>query len=349
MANLSNQPHLSVVIPTLGRPILVQTLQSLVRCTGFEELEVLVCGRLHDKEVHAAVTQLASLHPNIRHLEVSFPVGDSSEKKNAGWRGARSDLVAFLDDDVVVARDWPLRMREPFAKADTAVVSGPSLVPPEVGLFARLAGLALASPAAGYVAARYRVAGSAPVAIGWSKIIGCNMCYRRNVLETLGGFDPAFWPGEEMIAAFRVQQGGSRLLFYAAAWVYHYPRQSFRRFWRQIHGYGATRVRLCRGGVEIEPTTFVPAPVGAVSGRLGQREPVLHLGLLAADPGPVSVRRGGRRHHADHGSGVATAKRSVAAAGHPGYAFELRSGLLERVPAAGQGPERAAGRGQLVG
>jgi cellulose synthase/poly-beta-1,6-N-acetylglucosamine synthase-like glycosyltransferase len=259
MANLSNQPHLSVVIPTLGRPILVQTLQSLVRCTGFEELEVLVCGRLHDKEVHAAVTQLASLHPNIRHLEVSFPVGDSSEKKNAGWRGARSDLVAFLDDDVVVARDWPLRMREPFAKADTAVVSGPSLVPPEVGLFARLAGLALASPAAGYVAARYRVAGSAPVAIGWSKIIGCNMCYRRNVLETLGGFDPAFWPGEEMIAAFRVQQGGSRLLFYAAAWVYHYPRQSFRRFWRQIHGYGATRVRLCRGGVEIEPTTFVPA------------------------------------------------------------------------------------------
>ena len=157
-----NQPQLSVVIATLGRPILVQTLQSLVRCVGFEEIEVLVCGRLHDPDTHAVVTRLGSLHPNIRHLEVSFPVGDSSEKKNAGWRAARSDLVAFLDDDVVVAPDWPLRMREPFAEAKTAVVSGPSLVPPEVGLFARLAGLALSSPAAGYVAARYRWPAAAP-------------------------------------------------------------------------------------------------------------------------------------------------------------------------------------------
>lgn len=259
MIQSTAKPDLSVVIPTLGRPILLRTLDSLVRCDGFEQLEVLVCGRLHDLDTHDAVTRLVGEHPNIKHLEVSYPVGDSSEKKNAGWRAARADLVAFLDDDVVVAPDWPLRMREAFADPLTVVVSGPSLVPPDVNLFARLAGLALSSPAAGYVSARYRAQDSQPAVINWSKIIGCNMCYRRETLEELGGFDPAFWPGEEMIASFRVQERGHRLLFYAAAWVYHYPRQSFTRFWKQIHGYGATRVRLCRGGVEIEPTTFVPA------------------------------------------------------------------------------------------
>ena len=100
-----------------------------------------------------------------------------------------------------------------------AILGRPSLLPPKVGLFARLAGRALSSPAAGFVAARYRVAGSAPVGFGWSKIIGCNMCCWREVLEELGGFDPAFWPGEKRIAAFRVQQGGSRLLFYATGWA----------------------------------------------------------------------------------------------------------------------------------
>jgi hypothetical protein len=48
------------------------------------------------------------------------------------------------------------------------------------------------------------------------------------------------------------------LLFNSDAYVYHYPRQSFARFWRQIWGYGATRVRLIRAGTEIELTTLVP-------------------------------------------------------------------------------------------
>ena len=47
-------------------------------------------------------------------------------------------------------------------------------------------------------------------------------------------------------------------MFAPAAWVYHYPRQSLGRFWRQIWTYGATRVRLWRGGVDREWSTLVP-------------------------------------------------------------------------------------------
>jgi cellulose synthase/poly-beta-1,6-N-acetylglucosamine synthase-like glycosyltransferase len=252
-------PRLSVVIPTLGRPILIQTLDSLLRCQGFSSIEVIVAGMIREPTVAARVQTVVAQHPNVRHLPVSFPVGDSSEKKNAGFRAARADLVAFLDDDVVVAPDWPDRILAPFADPATAVVSGPSLVPPDVGLVARLAGLALASPAAGYVAWRYRADHPEAIPIKWSKIIGCNMAYRREALDGVGGFDPGFWPGEEMIASFRTEQGGHRLMFHPAAWVYHYPRQSLARFWKQIYGYGATRIRLFRGGVEIECSTMVPA------------------------------------------------------------------------------------------
>lgn len=252
-------PRLSVVIPTLGRPILIQTLDSLLRCQNFSSIEVIVAGLIQEPTVAARVQALTTQHPNVRHLPVSFPVGDSSEKKNAGFRAAQADIVAFLDDDVVVAPDWPDRILSPFADPATAVVSGPSLVPPDVGLVARLAGLALASPAAGYVAWRYRADHPEAIPIKWSKIIGCNMAYRREALDGVGGFDPGFWPGEEMIASFRTEQGGHRLMFHPAAWVYHYPRQSIARFWKQIYGYGATRIRLFRGGVEIECSTMVPA------------------------------------------------------------------------------------------
>lgn len=252
------KPRLSVVIPTLGRPLLVRTVESLIRSSGFDQMEVIVSGRISEGPVLDEVKRFCVQHAQIRNLPVSFETGDSSEKKNAGMRASRAELVAFLDDDVVVAPDWPERMISSFEQPDVGLVSGPALVPEGVSLMTRLAGLALSSAAAGYVSERYLKGQSGLRQIDWSRIIGCNMVYRAKVIEEIGSFDPAFWPGEEMIAAFRTKQRGYVLLFNPEAYVYHYPRQSLVRFWKQIWGYGATRVRLVRAGTEFEPTTVVP-------------------------------------------------------------------------------------------
>ena len=252
-------PILSVVIPTLGRPILVRTLNSLIQTKGFPQLEVLIAGRIASGQVLDEVHRLLAEHPQLRHLPVSFAVGDSSEKKNAGWRASRADLVAFLDDDVVVAADWAQHMLASFDRPEIALVSGPGLVPRDVSWMTRLAGSALASKAAGYVSERYLQGQVRPRAIRWSRIIGCNMVYRKKILEAIGGFDPKFWPGEEMVAAFRTEKAGYQLMFNPEAYVFHYPRQTFGHFIRQIYGYGATRVRLIRSGVDPEPVTLVPA------------------------------------------------------------------------------------------
>lgn len=259
MSDNAGQPLLSVVIPTLGRDLLIRTVESLIAAKGFDRIEIIVAGRIAPGPVLDRLAELARAHPAIRHLPVAYPAGDSSEKKNAGWREAHSELVAFLDDDVVVAPDWPERMIRCFDRPEVGLVSGPGLVPDDVSLMTRLAGLALSSRGAGYVSERY-LKGQDPVRpIRWSRIIGCNMVYRRSVIEGLGGFDPVYWPGEEMIASFRAEQKGHAILFNSDAYVYHYPRQSIRRFWKQIYGYGATRVRLIRGGTDVEPTTVVPA------------------------------------------------------------------------------------------
>ncbi len=256
---MNEHPDLSVVIPTIGRPILIQTLQSLVRAEGFERLDVIVSGRIADAVVLDAVRELCGRHPNIRQLEIAFARGDSSEKKNAGWRAAKCDLIAFIDDDVVVARDWPEKIRVPFERSDVGLVSGPGLVPDDISLMGRLAGNTLASKAAGYVAARYMPGNPEAREIQWSGLIGCNMAYRRSVLERMGGFNTAFWPGEEMLAAFQATRLGNKLIFQPQAILYHYPRSSFWGFCRQIYGYGATRIRMIRAGVVCEPVTIIPA------------------------------------------------------------------------------------------
>lgn len=249
---------LSVIIPTMGRPILLKTLESLAAAEGFDGLEVCVAGKVPDAEVAEGLKAFLSAHPNTKHLDIRYETGDSSRKKNEGAAATRGELVAFLDDDVEVARDWPRRIREPFSDASVGLACGPSLVPEKLPLWARWAGLALSSPAAGYVAERYRENRAEPYPVDWDRIIGCNAVYRRKAFEAMGGFPLDFYPGEEMIAAYRTEKLGWGLRFLPAAKVWHYPRSSPGRFWKQMWGYGATRIRLIRGGVSFHAAPLVP-------------------------------------------------------------------------------------------
>lgn len=288
----ASQPALSVVIPTMGREILIRTLESLAAAAGFDRIEVIVAGRIPSADVAGRLKAYCAAHANVQHLDIQFATGDSSRKKNEGAALAQAPLIAFLDDDVVVAPDWPQRIAEPFLDGKVGLASGPSLVPDDINRIGRLAGLALTSRAAGYVAERYKQNRAATYPVDWDRIIGCNAIYRREAFVQMGGFPVDFYPGEEMIAAYRTEQAGWRLMFVPAAWVNHYPRQSLVRFWRQMWGYGATRIRLLRGGVSFHWLPLVPGLW--VGGTFGLAVAALFSSwarwLLAADLGLYALQ-----------------------------------------------------------
>lgn len=249
---------MAIIIPTMGREIVIRTLKSLLANPGIDHAELVVVGVIPDPKIAAQLESMIRSNPQIRHLDIRFEKGDASEKRNAGARATSAPILAFLDDDVHVPPVWLEHMLRCFDDAKVGLVSGPSLVPDDITWPARLAGQALSSRAAGNVSARYLKGSEQPRAIKWSGIIGCNMLFRRTIFEQLGGFDPEFYPGEEMLASFRVSKLGHTLIFNPNAPVYHYPKQTFRGFWRQIFRYGATRIRLIRAGVEIEIGPLVP-------------------------------------------------------------------------------------------
>ncbi len=257
MSSSASSP-LAIVIPTMGRPILLRTLDSLLDNPGIERCEIVVVGVIPDPGVAKSLSARVEAHPFIRHLSIRYEKGDASLKRNTGAAATRAPILAFLDDDVHVPPTWLEAMCHCFADPSVALVSGPSLVPDDIPPLARLAGMALSSRAAGDVSLRYLGGGDEPRAIKWSGIIGCNMLFRRSVFEQLGGFDPEFYPGEEMKASYLTSRLGYQLLFNPKAPVFHYPKQTFRGFWRQIYRYGATRIRLIRAGVEVELGPLVP-------------------------------------------------------------------------------------------
>jgi len=93
---LFSYPSVSVVIPTLGRGSILDSINSAINQT-IKPLEVLVI--CHDSIRDIEVLKLADRIPSVKIL--CNMNGTVSENRNQGIRESLGDFVAFLDDDDV--------------------------------------------------------------------------------------------------------------------------------------------------------------------------------------------------------------------------------------------------------
>jgi hypothetical protein len=74
---------------------------------------------------------------------------------------------------------------------------------------------------------------------------GCNMSFRRDVLEAVGGFDPRYRAaGDDVDICWRVQDQGWKIGYQAGALNWHHCRNSLTTYWRQQQGYGKAEALL---------------------------------------------------------------------------------------------------------
>lgn len=112
-------PGLSVVVPTRNRPdSLEECLQSLAAATSDLD-EVIV---VDSASTTAGLQAIAEAHGAF-YVRCEEP--GASRARNAGWRIASHEIVAFIDDDVRVEAGWAEGLRCCFARfPDASFVSG---------------------------------------------------------------------------------------------------------------------------------------------------------------------------------------------------------------------------------
>lgn len=203
----------SVVVSTFRRadmlPDLIRGLEAQT-CPA-DRFEVVVVDNGSPDATSDVLADLAARSTlTLRGVRLDENVG-SSGGRNAGWRAARGEVIAFTDDDCVPEPEWLERGLAAMADAD--LVQGATRPARRIGALERSVQHATYS-------------GLFPT---------CNVFYRRDTLERLGGFDVAdgvrlgFKPdaygrtygfGEDTLFAWRVARGG-RVVFAPDAVVRH--------------------------------------------------------------------------------------------------------------------------------
>lgn len=243
-----SEPSLSagVVICTFSErrlPVLLAAIQSVKSQTRRPDELVLVVD--HNDDLRRRLRgQLGEMTVIANEGEQGLSAG-----RNTGVGHLSTDIVAFLDDDAVPARDWLEWLLEPYRRVDVVAVGGavvpawetgqPDWFPSEYGWV---------------VGCTYR--GMETDSRRLRNVIGANMSFRREVLHQAGGFGTGFGRVgdnvcgcEETELCLRIKHlcEGAEILYEPHALVRHSvpdSRASWSYFCRRCFGEGRNKALL---------------------------------------------------------------------------------------------------------
>jgi GT2 family glycosyltransferase len=208
----------SVVIATYNR------LNDLAECLR----------SLFDEEVkpYEVIVVDSNSTDGTENLKDHFPIKFLSLKernrqraRNLGISAASGDVVAFLDDDVIVHKEWLKKISEPYMNDDGVGGVGGRAIP--YGASERFY-VSVGRNEVGRVFRNGLVIGNFDMPlknlVEVDSFIGCNMSFRRGLLLRAGGFDENYLGTgyrDDTDLCLRVRKFDHKLLYQSKALVWH--------------------------------------------------------------------------------------------------------------------------------
>jgi len=222
-------PRISVVVCTFnGSRTIAGTLGGLGKL-DYPDYEVIVV----DDGSTDRTAEIAAAYP-VRLVRTRNQ--GLSAARNEGMRAATGSIVAYIDDDAWPDPHWLQYLAWTFLTTTYAGVGGPNIPPPGDGPIAECVAHAPGGPVHVLISAQEA-----------EHIPGCNCAFRKECLETVGGFDPVFRSaGDDVDLCWRLIEHGWKIGFQPAAMVWHHRRNSLRAYWKQQKGYGKAEALLER-------------------------------------------------------------------------------------------------------
>jgi len=151
---------------------------------------------------------------------INQPNRGASAARDAGFRVASGEIVAYVDSDVTVTRDWLRELVPAFSDPTVAATTGQTIFLRNDTIASWLRSLDIARRNA-HRKTYTRLAN------------GPNSAFRKTVLAEVGGFDPRWYHAEDTEVSYKIGLRGHRIQYVPGAIAYHVPEEDWRTYIRK--------------------------------------------------------------------------------------------------------------------
>lgn len=214
-------PRVSVVVCSHNGARTLHDCCEGLRQLAYPDFEVIVVN-------DGSTDETAHIAQDYGFRVISTPNRGLSHARNRGMEAATGEIVAYINDDACPDPHWLTYLAATFLSKPYVGVGGLNITYPGDGPIANCVANAPGNPT--HILLTDQEAEHIP---------GCNMAFRKEALEAIGGFDPQFRiAGDDVDVCWSLQQQGWKLGFNPAAMVWHHRRNSVTGYWKQQLNYG---------------------------------------------------------------------------------------------------------------
>lgn len=239
----------SIIIPTHNRSRdLINALNHLIlQIIPKNKYEIIVINDGSIDNTREVVAEFMRQHSDYDIKYFYQKNAGPSKARNLGIKESKGEIIFFTDDDCTVPPNWMETLLSGLKKHPNAIGAGGWYLPPEsdmektAGFWQRRSAHYFAHEVLTNPFRQYEILSNDPFrCFGFSAFNTANICYKKSVLEKVGGFKEDFyWPGaEDNELAFRILIAGHSLL-YIPFYITHYHTLGFIGFIKHCFHYGA--------------------------------------------------------------------------------------------------------------
>jgi cellulose synthase/poly-beta-1,6-N-acetylglucosamine synthase-like glycosyltransferase len=221
---MSATPLVSIIIPC--KEVDDYTRECIEFCRGldYSSFEIILLPDSSSKQIETVkILATGSVSPGV--------------KRNLGVKSSNGEFCAFIDNDAFPRKDWISNALKYLEDPEVGGVGGPGLTPEKDGFMQKAGGYVLSSFMVGNLASRYKTKSC----FESDDIHSCNFIARKSVIESAGGWNEKYWPGEDTLMCLAIRKLGKKLIESSDVVVYHHRRSLFKPHLKQVSRFGEHR------------------------------------------------------------------------------------------------------------
>ncbi len=227
-----DRPRFSVIVPVYNRIDEVEDLMASLEAQTCMNFEVVIVEDGSTMPCEDAVRR----HPGVRSKYFYKGNEGRSIARNYGMERAEGDYFIFFDSDCVIPEKYFEILSRELDSTPVDCFGGPDAAHDSFSSTQKAINYAMTSflTTGGIRGGRMSLEKFTPRTF--------NMGFSREVYEGVGGFREMF--SEDIDMSTRIRQAGFGIALIRPAYVYHKRRVDFRKFFRQVHVFGMSRITL---------------------------------------------------------------------------------------------------------